>query len=199
MVTPEVGPEWDYKKMEDLNNLWSIPGFKDRVLNLSDDELADFQSYTTTLFNKYRLSNAKKNLDTGAYLAFARIKPNKNGKGPFQNLFDPEKYPDVLNISQAHTDSTNYVKTLAYKDVKEKYSNISDMLMKSDEEGTYDFILPLDNISKLYPNTPLEDVFASAEIVANYNPELTSGEEGMNKNMEVIYNLKRQTSRFNSG
>lgn len=187
---PEVGPEWDYKKMEDLNNLWSIPGFKDRVLNLSDDELADFQSYTTTLFNKYRLSNAKKNLDTGAYLAFARIKPNKNGKGAFQNLFDPEKYPDILNINQAHLDSTNYVRTLAYKDVKEKYSNISEVLIKSDEEGTYDFILPLDNISKLYPNIPLEDVFASAEIVANYNPELTSGEEGMNKNMEVIYNLK---------
>ena len=187
---PEVGPEWDYKKMEDLNNLWSIPGFKDRVLNLSDDELADFQTYTTTLFNKYRLSNAKKNLDTGAYLAFARIKPNKNGKGPFQNLFDPEKYPDILNINQAHLDSTNYVRTLAYKDVKEKYNNISEVLMKSDEEGTYDFILPLDDISKLYPNTPLEDVFASAEIVANYNPELTSGEEGMNKNMEVIYNLK---------
>ena len=96
---PEVGPEWDYKKMEDLNNLWSIPGFKDRVLELDDSELADFQTYATTLFNKYRLSNAKKNLDTGAYLAFARIKPNKNGKGAFQNLFDPEKYPDVLNIS----------------------------------------------------------------------------------------------------
>jgi len=187
---PEVGPEWDAKKMEDLNNLWSIPGFKDRVLNLNDTELQNFQTYATNLFSKYRGSNAKKRLDTGEYLAFARIKPNSNGKGSFQNLFNPEKFPEVLGLNQAHQNSTNYIRSLAYEDVKQKYSNISDVLTKSDEDGTYDYILPLDNITELYPDMSLEDIFAAAEIVAAYNPELSNGEEGMNRNMQVIYNLK---------
>ena len=194
---PEVGPEWDAKKMEDLNSLISIPGFKDRVLAMDDTSLASFQTYATNLFSKYRVSNAKRNETNGEYLAFARIKPNKNGKGSFQNLFNTDKYPEILGINEAHQNSTNYIKSLAYEDVKKNYSNISDVLMKSDEEGTYDYVLPLDDIKTLYPNMPLEDVFAAAQIVATYNPELATGDNAMNRNMEVIYNLKnRPTDLF---
>ena len=194
---PEVGPEWDAKKMEDLNSLISIPGFKDRVLAMDDTSLASFQTYATNLFSKYRVSNAKRNETNGEYLAFARIKPNKNGKGSFQNLFNTDKYPAILGINEAHQNSTNYIKSLAYEDVKKNYSNISDVLIKSDEEGTYDYVLPLDDIKTLYPNMPLEDVFAAAQIVATYNPELATGDNAMNRNMEVIYNLKnRPTDLF---
>jgi|TARA_R110000824_G_scaffold67832_2_gene175570 hypothetical protein len=188
---PEVGHEWDLKKMEELNNLAdNVAGFKDRVLKLDDTELARFQTYATNLFGKFRLSNAKKRLDTGAYLAFARIKPNKNGKGNFQHLFDTEKFPEILGLNQAHLNSTNYIRSIAFEDAKKSYSKISDVLTKSDEDGTYDYILPLDDITKLYPNVPLEEIFAAAQIVSTYNPELVGNEEGMNKNMEIIYSLK---------
>ena len=70
---PKVGPEWDAKKMEDLNEAWAIPGFKEIVLSLPDSELQKFQTYATQLFSKYRVSNASKS-DKGEFLAWARIK-----------------------------------------------------------------------------------------------------------------------------
>ena len=67
--------------------------------------------------------------------------------------------------------------------------------VKSIVEGYYtgDFI----DIEVNQPNMPLEDVFAAAQIVATYNPELATGDNAMNRNMEVIYNLKnRPTDLF---
>ena len=187
---PKVGPEWDAKKMEDLNESWSIPGFKDIVLSLPDSELQRFQTYATQLFNKYRVSNASK-ADTGEFLAWARIKPNKQGKGAFQNLFDTEKFPDVLGMETSYEDSTNYIKALTFQEAKKKNKNITNAFTKESEDGLYDFILTQDDITKLYPDMPLDDIMALAEITKAYNPELHQpGTTGIEANLEVIYNLK---------
>ena len=186
---PKVGPEWDRKKVEDLNNLYLSPGFKDIVKAMDDSELANFKTYVTTLFQKYRISNAKRNLETGDYLAYARIKPNKYGAGAFQNLFDVEKYPQELGILEAYEDSTNYIKSLSYEQEKKKHKNVADVFLKSDEEGEFDHLMTLDDLQELYPNTPLDEVMASAEIIKAYNPELTE-ETGMEGNMQVIHSLR---------
>ncbi len=92
----------DLEMMRDLNELGNSAGFKDIVLALPDAELQRFKTYATQVFNSYRVSNASKS-DTGEFLAWARIKPNKQGKGAFQNLFDEEKYPAELGLNEAIT------------------------------------------------------------------------------------------------
>ena len=187
---PKVGPEWDAKKMEDLNEAWAIPGFKDIVLALPDAELQRFQTYATQLFSKYRVSNASKS-DTGEFLAWARIKINKQGKGAFQNLFDIEKYPAELGLSEAYESSTNYMRTLTFQEAKKKNKNITSAFTKESEDGLYDYILTLDDITKLYPDIPMDDVMALAEIAKAYNPELYQpGTTGIEAQLEVIYNLQ---------
>ena len=83
---------WDAKKMEDLNEAWAIPGFKDIVLALPDAELQRFQTYATQLFSKYRVSNASKS-DTGEFLELADFFSdmnalNKIAERYFRNLFE---------------------------------------------------------------------------------------------------------------
>ena len=187
---PKVGPEWDAKKMEDLNESWAIPGFKDIVLSLPDAELQRFQTYATQLFSKYRVSNASK-ADTGEFLAWARIKKNKQGKGAFQNLFDAEKYPAELGLNEAYESSTNYIRALTFQEARKKNKNITNAFTKESEDGLYDYILTLDDITKLYPGVPMDDIMALAEITKAYNPELYQpGTTGIEAQLEVIYNLQ---------
>jgi len=187
---PKVGPEWDAKKMEDLNEAWAIPGFKDIVLSLPDAELQRFQTYATQLFSKYRVSNANRN-DKNEFIAWARIKKNKQGKGAFQNLFDEEKYPEELGLNEAYEDSTNYIRTLTFQEAKKRNKNITNAFTKESEDGLYDYILTLDDITKLYPGVPMDDVMALAEITKAYNPELHQpGTTGIEAQLEIIYNLQ---------
>ena len=180
----------DLAMMRDLNELGDSAGFKDIVLALPDAELQRFKTYATQVFNSYRISNASKS-DTGEFLAWARIKPNKQGKGAFTNLFDEEKYPAELGIGESYEASTNYMKTLTFQEAKKKNKNITSAFTKESEDGLYDYILTLDDITKLYPGVPMDDVMALAEITKAYNPELyQQGTSGIEAQLEVIYNLQ---------
>ena len=189
---PNLGPKWDAKKMEDLNELWAEAGFKEIVLKMDDIELQKFKTYTTQLFNKYRVSNANYDKEKAKYVAWARIKPNAAGKGFFQNLFDKEKYPEELGMMESYDNSTSYIRGLSFNEAKKMNKNISHVFTKASEDGTYDYILTLDDLKDLYPNTPIEDVMALAEITRTYNPELAEGKTGIDGNMETIYSLNNR-------
>lgn len=185
----------DLAMMKDLDALGDVPGFKDIAINLKDSELQRFKTTMTHMFNSYRVSGGIYDKEKSKYTAWARIMPNAAGDGFFQNLFDTEKFPKVLGVMEAYNDSTAYIKGLSFKEAQKINKNISHVFTKASEDGTYDYILTVDELvgpNGLYPNTSLDDVMALAEITRTYNPELAEGKTGTDGNMETIYSLRER-------
>ena len=186
---PEVGPDWDNKRMNDLDSLSNSAGFKEKIKNLDDSNRSKLLTYATQLFSDYRVSNANE-LETGEIKGYARIHPNAQGKGKFQNLFNKDKWPLAAGINEAYVTSTDYIMAKSFNDAKSKYTNTDGLYLMSDTEGEFDNIMTVEDLKDTYPNTPIEDLMASADLVKHYSPMFADNRQGTEGNMVVLKNLE---------